>query len=182
MSKIGKKPIPIPDGVKFGMKRNVVSVSGPKGELSREIHPEFDVKIKDGNLFVFPKRESRFLQPYYGLTRALIANMVEGVSKGFTKVLRLVGVGYRAKMKDSAIELSLGFSHPVIFQPPEGVKIEVPEPQRIVVTGIDKEVVGDSASKIRSFKPPEPYKGKGVRYEGEYVRRKPGKRAVSTGI
>ncbi len=182
MSKIGKKPISIPEGVKLGIKGRVVSVTGPKGSLSREIHPEFKVKIEGESVVVLPKRKSRFLQPYHGLTRALIANLVKGVSEGFIKVLNLVGVGYRAKMSGNKLELSVGFSHPVIFEPPENIKIEVPEPQRILVSGIDKEAVGDCASKIRSFKPPEPYKGKGIRYEGEYVRRKQGKRAVSAGI
>lgn len=182
MSKIGKKPIPIPEGVKVEFKKNIVSVTGTKGALTREIHPEFDVKQRDGKLIIIPRRESRFLQPYYGLTRALLANMIKGVTEGFSKVLNLVGVGYRARLTDNRLELSVGFSHPILYDPPEGVKIEVPDPQQIVVSGIDKEAVGDCASKIRGFKPPEPYKGKGIRFEGEQVRRKQGKRAVSTGI
>jgi large subunit ribosomal protein L6 len=182
MSKIGKKPIPIPDGVQLEIEGNRVKVCGPKGCLSREFHSDFDILEKDGNIIVLPKKEPCFLQSYYGLTRALLANMVKGVSDGYTKVLEIVGVGYRAKMSGDILELSLGFSRPIVYKPPDGIKIKVPEPQHVVVTGINKELVGDTASTIRNFKPPEPYKGKGIRYKEEYVRRKQGKRAVSTGI
>lgn len=182
MSKIGKKPIPIPDGVKVEIAGNRVKICGPNGCLSREFHPDFDILEKDGNIIVHPKKEPCFLQPYYGLTRALLANMVKGISEGYSKVLEIIGVGYKAKMSGKTLELSLGFSRPIDYRPPDGVKIEVPDPRRIVVKGIDKELVGNTASTIRDFKPPEPYKGKGIKYEGEYVRRKQGKRAVSTGI
>ncbi|PIP11874.1 MAG: 50S ribosomal protein L6 [bacterium (Candidatus Stahlbacteria) CG08_land_8_20_14_0_20_40_26] len=182
MSKIGKKPIPIPDDVQFEIEGTKVKVSGPKGCLSREFHPDFDIQKKNGNIIVLPKKKSSSLQPYYGLTRALLANMVKGVSEGYTKILEIVGVGYRAKMSGDMLELSVGFSHSIVYKPPDGVKITVPDPRRITVTGIDKELVGNTASVIRNFKPPEPYKGKGIRYQDEYVRRKQGKRAVATGV
>lgn len=182
MSKIGKKPIPIPDGVQLEIEGNKIKVCGPKGCLSREFHPDFDILEKDGNMIVLPKKKFSSLQPYYGLTRALLANMIKGVNEGYTKILEIIGVGYKAKMSGNTLELSLGFSCPIVYKLPDGIKIEVPEPQRIMVTGIDKELVGNTASVIRKFKSPEPYKGKGIRYKGEYVRRKQGKRAVSTGI
>ncbi len=182
MSKIGKKPIDIPDGVKIEIKGSNVTLTGPKGSLSRNLYPDFRIKEKDGKIFVLPKRESRFITPYFGLTRALLANMVKGVSEGFSKRLELIGVGYKAQISDNVLQLSVGFSHPISYKLPDDINIEVPGPQKIVVSGIDKELVGNTASIIRKFKPPEPYKGKGIRYEGEYVRRKLGKRAVSTGI
>ncbi|MCD5383543.1 50S ribosomal protein L6 [candidate division WOR-3 bacterium] len=182
MSKIGKKSIPIPEGVSVEIKKNRVTVKGPKGSLVKEFHPDFNLVEKEGNLFVIPKRKSRFLLPYFGLTRTLLANMVNGVRDGYSKTLDIIGIGYKAKISGDLLELSLGFSHPITYKVPEGIKIETPAPQKIMVNGIDKELVGNTASVIRRFRPPEPYKGKGIRYEGEYVRRKQGKRSVSTGI
>lgn len=175
MSRIGNKPIEIPAEVTVTLGENVVTVKGPKGELTKSIHPEMDVKI-DGNILeVSRPSEGKEHRSLHGTTRSVINNMIEGVSKGYEKSLELVGVGYRAQKQGSKLILSLGFSHPVEFEPEAGIEVEVPENTKIIVKGIDKERVGELAANIRAVRPPEPYKGKGVRYVGEHVRRKEGK-------
>lgn len=175
MSRVGKQPIPVPTTVKVQIEGDTVTVSGPKGELRRECHPEMRVQLDDGQLVVTRPSDEPRHRALHGLTRALLANMVTGVDTGFTKTLELHGVGYRAQQTGSAIQLAVGFSHPVDIQPPDGITFEVDGTNRIRIHGIDKELVGQIASEIRSTRPPEPYKGKGIRYEGEHVRRKAGK-------
>lgn len=176
MSRIGRKPVPIPDGVEVQLgEGNQIKVKGPKGELERQLHPDMIVKIEDGNVIVERPTESKKHKSLHGLTRTLINNMVLGVTQGFQKTLELVGVGYRATKQGNKLVLAVGYSHPVEVVPPKGLEIEVPAPNKIVVKGIDKEKVGALAANIRAVREPEPYKGKGVRYEGEYVRRKVGK-------
>ncbi len=179
MSRIGKQPITIPKGVEVTVDGADVSVKGPKGTLSRTITDRVTVTMGDGEILVERNDDERASRAQHGLFRALIANMVVGVSDGYTKELAIQGVGYRAAMKGSSLELQVGFSHPVVMDPPDGVTIDVPEPTRITVTGIDKEQVGQVAADIRGIKPPEPYKGKGIRYVGEHVRRKAGKAGVA---
>ncbi len=177
MSRIGRKPIDIPEKVTVEIgKNNKVTVKGPKGELTRTFHPDMTIEIKDGQILVSRPTDQRHHRSLHGLTRALLANMVTGVSQGFEKELEMVGVGYRAILKGNALDLSLGFSHPVVIEPPEGITFEVAKNGRsFTVKGIDKELVGEVAAKIRALRPPEPYKGKGIRYRGEYVRMKAGK-------
>ncbi|MEN8097488.1 MAG: 50S ribosomal protein L6 [Chloroflexota bacterium] len=176
MSRIGLMPISIPDGVTVKMKGTSVLVKGPKGELKRSFHPDMKVKLEDGELRVARPSDQRHHRALHGLTRALLNNMVTGVSQGFEKTLEVVGVGYRAEIQGSDLKLSLGFSHPVIIEPPDAVSFSVePRKKLITISGTDKEVVGQLAADIRKLRPPEPYKGKGVRYLGEYVRRKAGK-------
>jgi large subunit ribosomal protein L6 len=177
MSRIGRKPIPVPDGVTVTIEETEVRVKGPRGELSERIHPDMNVEQKDGELVVTRPTDRGEHKALHGLTRTLIANMVEGVTNGYEKALEIQGVGYRAALKGKNLELSLGYSHPVNIEAPEGIEFEVPQPTRIVVKGISKQAVGEIAAKIRKQRPPEPYKGKGIRYEGEYVARKVGKRA-----
>jgi large subunit ribosomal protein L6 len=177
MSRIGKKPIEIPDSVTVDVKPGRVSVKGPKGELAQDITPDMKVELDDGALSVARPTDRGEHRALHGLTRSLIANMVEGVTDGFEKRLEIQGVGYRAQLKGKALELALGFSHPVSIPAPEGIEFEVPQPTEIVVRGIDKQLVGQVAADIRKRRPPEPYKGKGVRYAGEHVARKVGKRA-----
>ena len=179
MSRIGRKPVTIPSGVTIDIdKNNTVTVKGPKGTLTRTFFPDMRIRIQDGEVIVERPTDNRQHRALHGLTRALLNNMVVGVSDGFTKNLELVGTGYRATMQGNAIELSLGFSHPVVIDPPEGITFEVEKGGRTFsVSGIDKEVVGEVAAEIRALRPPEPYKGKGVRYSGEYVRIKAGKSA-----
>jgi large subunit ribosomal protein L6 len=177
MSRIGNKPLPIPDGVTVDLKPASVTVKGPRGELSQAIDPAMKVAIEDGVLTVSRPTDRGPHRALHGLTRSLIANMVEGVTTGFQKRLQITGVGYRAKAQGKGLELSLGFSHPVSMQAPEGIEFEVPQPTEIVVRGNDKQLVGEVAAQIRRHRPPEPYKGKGVRYADEQVRRKVGKRA-----
>jgi len=177
MSRIGKKPIPIPKGVKVEKTNGILKVSGPKGELSTKVHPRIEVEITTDNVLVKRKSDSRMDKTLHGLWRSLINNMIIGVSQGYSKKLEIVGIGYRAELKGKALVLYLGYSHPIIFIPPDGVKIEVPQPTNIIVSGIDKQLVGQVAAKIRSFRPSEPYKGKGIRYEGEVIRMKAGKAA-----
>ncbi|MPZ50939.1 MAG: 50S ribosomal protein L6 [Dehalococcoidia bacterium] len=174
MSRIGKMPIPVPGSVKIDIDGVKVSVSGPKGTLSREIRPEVRLHQEDGTLVVTRPSDSPRDRAMHGLTRALLANMVIGVDAGFRKTLELVGVGYRAQMGGAKLTLALGFSHPVEIEPPEGITFTVEGP-RIHIDGIDKELVGQVAADIRKLRPPEPYLGKGVRYQGEFVRRKAGK-------
>ena len=175
MSRIGKLPIAIPDGVQVSVDDRTVRVKGPKGELSHRVPAQISAALEDGHLVVARRNESRQSRALHGLSRSLIANMVEGVVSGFDKTLDIIGVGYRAELKGRNLTLSLGYSHPVIFQAPPDVDLEVTGGTRITVRGIDKQLVGQVAAVIRSFKKPEPYKGKGIRYEDEQVRRKAGK-------
>jgi large subunit ribosomal protein L6 len=168
-------PVTVPSGVDVKVDGAQVTVKGSKGELSREFTDRVSFTMDDGVITVAREDDTRESRALHGLSRALLANMVEGVSEGFSKVLEIQGVGYRASLKGSDIELLVGFSHPVNVKAPKGITFEVPEPTRIVVSGIDKEQVGQVAADIRKVRPPEPYKGKGIRYEGEYVRRKAGK-------
>lgn len=177
MSRIGKKPIPIPKGVKVEKTDGIIKISGPKGELTAQVHPRIEVEISSDQILVKRRTDSKNDKALHGLWRALINNMVIGVLQGYTRKLEIVGIGYRAELKGKALVLYLGYSHPIIFIPPDGIKIEVPQPTTIVVSGIDKQLVGQVAAKIRSFRPPEPYKGKGIRYEGEFIRMKAGKAA-----
>lgn len=175
MSRVGKAPVPVPDSVEFKLDGNTVSVKGPKGELSREFHERVSITFDDGTATVAREDDERESRALHGLSRALLANMVTGVADGFRRELEIVGVGYRAALRGNDIELQLGFSHPVTVTAPEGITFEVPEPTKVAVVGIDKELVGQVAANIRKLRPPEPYKGKGVRYVGEHVRRKAGK-------
>ncbi len=178
MSRIGKLPVPIPEKVTVELKEdNLMIVKGPKGELKRQLHPAMNIEVKENEIVVTRPDDSKFNRSLHGLTRQLIANMVDGVSKGFSKKLQIIGVGYRAEMKGKKLVLTIGYSHPIVFSVPDIIKLETPSPTEIVVSGIDKELVGLVAAKIRSFRKPEPYKGKGIRYEGEYVRHKAGKAA-----
>ena len=175
MSRIGKLPIAIPDGVQVSIDGRTVKVKGPKGELSHRIPTQISAALEDGHLVVARQNESRQSRALHGLNRSLIANMVEGVVNGYDRTLEIIGVGYRAELKGSNLTLTLGYSHPVIFQAPPDVDLEVTDGNRITVRGIDKQLVGQVAAVIRSFKKPEPYKGKGIRYDDEQVRRKAGK-------
>jgi large subunit ribosomal protein L6 len=175
MSRIGKMPVDMPSGVDVKVDGSQVTVKGSKGELSRQFNDRVSFSVEDGVITVVREDDTRESRALHGLSRALLANMVHGVSEGFSKVLEIQGVGYRASLKGSDIELLVGFSHPVDVKAPKGITFEVPEPTRIVVSGIDKEQVGQIAADIRKVRPPEPYKGKGIRYAGEYVRRKAGK-------
>jgi large subunit ribosomal protein L6 len=175
MSRVGRQPVEVPDGVKVGLAGTLIEVTGPLGTLERELHPEVDVSLEDGAVVVKGKSDSKSHRSLHGLTRALIANMVQGVTAGYVKQLEIQGVGYRATQQGKALMLELGYSHPIAFIAPDGVEISIEGTTRIDVKGIDKELVGQVAAKIRSFKKPEPYKGKGIRYVGEYVRRKAGK-------
>jgi large subunit ribosomal protein L6 len=177
MSRIGKQPIPIPDGVTVTIEPDRVAVKGPKGELSERIPRDIEVVQEDGELLVRRPTDRGEHRALHGLTRSLVANMVTGVTDGYAKTLEIQGVGYRAQKRGSDLELALGFSHPVPIKAPEGIEFDVPAPTRIVVRGISKQLVGEVAANIRKRRPPEPYKGKGIRYEGEYVARKVGKRA-----
>ncbi|MCK4386188.1 MAG: 50S ribosomal protein L6 [candidate division Zixibacteria bacterium] len=179
MSRVGKNPIPVPSGVGVKINQNEITVSGPKGELKREFHPSMKVETSKDEIVVFRSSDSKFHKSLHGLTRALIANMIDGVTTGYRKALEIQGVGYKAELMGKKLNLSLGFSHPILFSPPEGIKIDLDAPNRIAVSGIDKELVGLVAAKIRSFRPPEPYKGKGIRYKGEFVRKKAGKAAAT---
>jgi large subunit ribosomal protein L6 len=177
MSRIGRQPIPLPAGVNVALSPGRVQVNGPLGELSQQIPARMKVEQKDGELVVERPTERGDDRALHGLTRTLIANLVEGVTKGFEKRLEIQGVGYRASMRGQALEVAVGFSHPVVKEPPAGITFEVPTPTEILVKGTDKQQVGQVAAEIRKIRPPEPYKGKGIRYQGEYVRRKVGKRA-----
>src|SRR4051812_29602509 len=177
MSRIGKQPIPVPAGVELTVERELVRVKGPKGELQERISRDINVQQEDGQIVVTRPSDRRDHRALHGLTRSLVANMVTGVTDGFEKRLEIQGVGYRAALRGSDLEMQLGFSHPVSVKAPEGVTFEVPQPTQIVVRGISKQVVGEIAAQIRKWRPPEPYKGKGIRYAGEQVVRKVGKRA-----
>lgn len=176
MSRVGKQPIQLPEKVQVDIRGSEVTVKGPKGELVRSFHPDMEIVLEDRVLEVRRPTDHRNHRAMHGLTRALLANMVTGVSEGYSKVLEIVGTGYRAEMQGDKLVLYLGYSHPIEFPPPEGISFDVPRGGRTVtVQGTDKELVGEIAARIRRQRPPEPYKGKGVRYEGEYVRRKAGK-------
>ena len=177
MSRIGKQPIAIPDGVTVEVSDGLVTVKGPGGELSQRVVRDMRVIVDGAEVRVERPSDERDHRALHGLTRSLIANMVEGVTKGYEKRLEIQGVGYRAALKGSELELQVGFSHPVTMSPPAGIEFEVPAPNRIVVKGIDKQLVGETAANVRKVRKPEPYKGKGIRYEGEYVRKKAGKAA-----
>ncbi|HHT72883.1 MAG TPA: 50S ribosomal protein L6 [Firmicutes bacterium] len=175
MSRIGKLPIAIPAGVEVKIDGNTISVKGPKGELTKELHPAMIVEQEDGAIVVKRPSDEKEHRSLHGLTRTLVANMVQGVTQGFSRNLEIVGVGYRASKQGSKLVLSLGYSHPIEVEPAPGIEIDVPTPTRITVRGIDKELVGQTAANIRDFRRPEPYLGKGIRYEGERIRRKAGK-------
>ncbi len=177
MSRIGRKPIPVPEGVTVSVAPGRVTVNGPRGELQQEVSSRIEIAQEDGTLTVTRATDRGPDRALHGLTRSLVANMVEGVTEGYEKRLEIQGVGYRAKLQGKALELSVGFSHTVSVQAPEGIEFEVPQPTQVIVRGIDKQLVGEIASQIRRVRPPEPYKGKGIRYAGEHVRRKVGKRA-----
>jgi large subunit ribosomal protein L6 len=177
MSRIGRKPIPVPTGVTVTIDPEVVRVHGPRGELSERIHRDITVAQEGEEINVTRPTDRGEHRALHGLTRSLVANMVEGVTEGFQKTLEIQGVGYRAQLKGRDLELALGYSHPVPVKAPEGIEFEVPQPTRVIVKGISKQMVGEVAAFIRKQRPPEPYKGKGIRYEGEYVARKVGKRA-----
>jgi len=176
MSRIGKKPIAVPAGVTIDISpENFVTVKGPKGELSQKIHQDMAIEVTDGQLTVTRPSDMKMHRSLHGLSRTLIANMVEGVVNGYSKSLELVGVGYRAQKQGNKLVLTVGYSHPVEFEEADGIKLEAPATNKVIVSGIDKQKVGAVAANIRSVREPEPYKGKGIRYEGEYVRRKEGK-------
>jgi large subunit ribosomal protein L6 len=171
----------VPQGVKVQKAGQSITVAGPKGELQALVHPDITVEVKDNIVTVTRATDQKLHRALHGLWRANIQNMVKGVIGGYSKKLELVGVGYRAEMKGKKLQLLLGFSHPILFGPPSGIKVEAPTQTSITISGIDKQLVGQVAAKIRSFRPPEPYKGKGVKYEGEYIRRKAGKAAAASG-
>jgi large subunit ribosomal protein L6 len=177
MSRIGRKPIPVPAGVTVAIEPESVRVNGPKGELVERIHRDITVTQDEDVLTVTRPTDRGEHRAMHGLYRSLVANMVIGVTEGYAKTLEIQGVGYRAVLKGRDLELALGYSHPVSIKAPEGIEFDVPQPTRVIVKGIDKQLVGEIAANIRKQRPPEPYKGKGIRYEGEYVARKVGKRA-----
>ncbi|MCL1600474.1 MAG: 50S ribosomal protein L6 [Actinomycetia bacterium] len=179
MSRIGTTPIDLPSGVEVKVSGDTVEVKGPKGSLTQAISPTISVNVDDGVVTVGRVNDERENRALHGLTRALLYNMVVGVTEGYSKELTAVGVGYRAALKGNTLELQVGFSHPVLIEAPDGVTFEVPEPTKIIVSGIDKQKVGQIAADVRAVRPPEPYKGKGIRYTDEYVRRKAGKAGVS---
>lgn len=175
MSRVGKKPIEIPAGVTVTLNNSTVTVKGPKGELTRSFNPDIEIKVEENIITITRPSDVKEHRALHGTTRAVIANMVEGVSKGFERKLELIGVGYRAQKQGNKLVLNVGYSHPVEIEPEAGLQIEVPANTKITITGTDKERVGALAANIRQVRPPEPYKGKGIRYEGEFVRRKEGK-------
>ncbi|AYA74125.1 MULTISPECIES: 50S ribosomal protein L6 [Robertmurraya] len=175
MSRVGKKPVEIPSGVTVTVDGSNVTVKGPKGELSRSFNPDIEIKVEENVINVSRPSDAKEHRALHGTTRALLSNMVEGVSKGFERTLELIGVGYRAQKQGTKLVLNVGYSHPVEIEPETGIEIEVPSNTRVIVKGTNKERVGALAANIRDVRPPEPYKGKGIRYEGEFVRRKEGK-------
>ncbi|TMD12750.1 MAG: 50S ribosomal protein L6 [Chloroflexi bacterium] len=181
MSRIGKLPVKIPSGVQVDVRDHTVTARGAKGELTRTLHAEMRLEVQDGAVLVARPSDSKLHKSLHGLTRTLVSNMIEGVSKGYDKQLELVGVGYRASRQGEAVVLTVGYSHPVRYPVPAGITIEVPEPTKILVRGADKELVGQVAAELRKVRPPEPYKGKGILYKGERIRRKAGKTGKTTG-
>jgi large subunit ribosomal protein L6 len=176
MSRIGKKPVPIPSGVTASVDGQHVAVKGPKGELKHVLVDEVIAKLEDGGIEVAPRDDTQAARAMWGMSRTLVANLVTGVTEGFTKKLEITGVGYRAAVQGSNVQLQLGYSHDILFPIPDGIQVQCPKPTEIVITGIDKQKVGQVAAEIRRFRPPEPYKGKGVRYAGEFILRKEGKK------
>ncbi|HUQ21083.1 MAG TPA: 50S ribosomal protein L6 [Gemmatimonadaceae bacterium] len=175
MSRIGKHPVVVPNGVTVTLDGNTVKVKGPKGELSRTLHSEMKVAQENGSIVVSRPSDESNHKALHGLSRTLVANMIEGVTKGFQKQLDIVGVGYKAEARPYGLQLALGFSHPIEYRAPQGIKLSAPQPTQIIVEGPNKEVVGQVAAELRSLRPPEPYKGKGIKYAGEQIRRKAGK-------
>lgn len=178
MSRIGKKPIDIPNGVKIDIRDRTINVNGPKGNLSVTVTGDIKFVMKDNVLTFSRDNDLKKNKALHGLYRATVQNLIKGVSEGYSKKLELVGIGYKAELKGKHLVLQLGYSHPIVFLPPDDVKVEVPIPTNILISGIDKQLVGLVASKIRSFRMPEPYKGKGIKYENEVIRRKAGKTAA----
>ncbi|MEJ2123475.1 MAG: 50S ribosomal protein L6 [Alphaproteobacteria bacterium] len=176
MSRIGKKPVPVPSGVTATINGQHVSVKGPKGELSLTMIDDVSVKMGESGIEVTPRDDSKRARSMWGMSRTLVENLIEGVSKGFSKTLEITGVGYRAAMKGKDLQLQLGYSHDLVYQVPEGIQVACTKPTEIVVSGIDKAKVGQVAAEIRNYRKPEPYKGKGVKYAGEYIFRKEGKK------
>lgn len=179
MSRVGRKPILIPKGVTVAVEGQAVRVEGPKGKLSRVVPAAVTVSLQDSRLLVQRSSDHRTVRALHGLTRALLANMVQGVTEGFEKKLEIVGIGYRAQLQGKALQLALGYSHPVIFPLPEGIQAEVDKQTSVTIRGADKELVGQTAAKLRALRKPDPYKGKGIRYVGEMIRRKVGKKAAA---
>ena len=175
MSRIGKRPVPVPNGVTVTVQGSAITVKGPKGELSRKLHPEMLVAVENGVVNVNRPSEEQKHRALHGLTRSLIANMVEGVTQGYKKQLEITGVGYKAEVKPFGLQLALGYSHPLEYRAPAGIKLTAPQPTVVIIEGPDKEKVGQVAAEIRQLRKPEPYKGKGVKYQGEQIRRKAGK-------
>lgn len=175
MSRIGKMPVSVPAGVDVKVENNLVTVKGPKGTLTQQFRPEINIEVKDGEINVTRPNDERQNRALHGLTRTLINNMVEGVTNGYSKTLEIEGVGYRAVKQGKQVTLNLGYSHPVIIEETDAIKIDVPQPNQIIISGIDKQAVGQFAAKVREKRPPEPYKGKGIRYAGERIIRKEGK-------
>lgn len=178
MSRVGKRPVSLPSGVEVQVTKNIISVKGPKGSLSTEINPEMSVTVRDHEVAIARPNDSKLYKSLHGLYRSILKNMVDGVTKGFEKKLEIVGVGYKGEMKKDRLVLQLGYSHPIVFVPPQGIKLSVEGNVNITINGTDKELVGKVAAKIRSFRPPEPYKGKGIKYADEVIRRKAGKTAA----
>jgi large subunit ribosomal protein L6 len=176
MSRIGKKPVPVPSGVTANVEGQTVKMKGPKGALSFLVPDEVSVKLEDGKVKVDPRNETKRARSMWGTSRTMVANLVTGVTKGFERKLEITGVGYRAAVQGKNLQLALGYSHDVVFPIPEGITIVTPKPTEITITGIDSQKVGQVAAEIRGFRPPEPYKGKGVKYAGEYIFRKEGKK------
>lgn len=175
MSRIGRKPVPVPKNVTATVEGQTVKVKGPKGELERRLHPEMGVALDNGTIVVSRPSDEPNHRALHGLTRTLVANMVDGVTKGYSKQLEIVGVGYKAETRPYGLQLALGFSHPVEYRAPKGIKLTAPQPTQIIIEGADKELVGQVAAELRNLRPPEPYKGKGIKYQGEQIRRKAGK-------
>ena len=175
MSRIGKKPVPVAKGVTVTVDGNTVKVKGPRGELTRTLHPEISVRVEDGNVVVERPSDEPTHRALHGLSRTLVANMIEGVTTGYRKQLEISGVGYKAEVRPFGLQLALGFSHPVQYRAPEGIKLTAPNPTTVVIEGANKEIVGQVAAELRNLRPPEPYKGKGIKYQGEQIRRKAGK-------
>lgn len=182
MSRIGKKSVTVPKEVKIEVKENIIYVEGPKGKLIRKLSDRINLEIKDSQLLVKRVADTKLDKSLHGLFRALIINMIKGVTQGYTKELEIIGVGFKAAVAGDKLNMALGFSHPVNFEIPQGIKIETPKPTQVIIRGIDKELVGEVAHEIRAIYPPEPYKGKGIRFVGEYVKKKIGKaQATGTG-
>ena len=175
MSRIGRKPVPVPKNVTATVDGQTVKMKGPKGELERRLHPEMGVALDNGTIVVSRPSDEPNHRALHGLSRTLVANMVDGVTKGYSKQLEIVGVGYKAETRPYGLQLALGFSHPIEYRAPKGIKLTAPQPTQIIIEGADKELVGQVAAELRNLRPPEPYKGKGIKYQGEQIRRKAGK-------